>query len=185
MPFSLISSIVFAGRNIEKCKNGDVGRAGVAAAQGACVTTAGAANLARVLNETKGGKQILNSVFGAKALKVGSEISKLDKFAGKASGLVNPLIVGSSVVKTLRSEDKITTGITEAGAISMMFAGEGLMKALYDPIIGNKIAAALPKPLAVLIRAGAFVAASITAYDVGKKLSAGLAKEAKANWGMA
>jgi hypothetical protein len=144
--YSAIASTIFAVRNVDKARHGDIGRSAVAATQGAGVI---------------------------------SNVLKLDKIANVASKSVNPLIVVSGAIKVARSDDKITSIFTETGAIATMFAGEAIVKANYAKFVK------VPGKLGVALKALAFVATSIGCYDLGKKVSGGLAKEVKANYGIA
>jgi hypothetical protein len=108
-----------------------------------------------------------------------SSIFKLDKIANTASKAVNPLIVASSAIKVARADDKITAGITETGAIASMFAVEHFVKTNYDKVVK------IPGKFGAVLKGAALVAASIASYSAGKKLTEGLAHEAKANFGIA
>ena len=89
---------------------------------------------------------------------------------------INPMICISGGIKTLTSDDKVTTGIKETAAISTMFAGEKITKqALTHLNIGGK--------LGTVIKGILFVGASITSYEVGGYIGNNLAQEVKSNYG--
>ena len=130
--FSAVASGIFAYRNADKTKNGDIGRGAVTLGQ-----TAG---LVQEVAKYDG--------FAANAarstLSVFSDLAKQNKafeYAGKVTKFaidnVNPLICASSVIKTAMAEDKVGTGITEAAALSAMFAGEGMVKMYYDKVANS------------------------------------------------
>ncbi len=199
--FSPIASSYFAVRNVDKTQNGEVGRSTVALGQAAGL----------VEDAAKG-----NSVFSGTARSIVSGCSNLAKehkafkYAGKAikfaADNVNPLICVSSVVKTAMSDDKVGTGITEIGALSAMFMGEGLVKNSYDKAVNSKACKNLLekasktkyiKPVfeylekhnlngkaGTVIKGIVFVGASVGSYAVGQNLGENLAKRVKANLGI-
>ena len=199
--FSAVASGIFAYRNADKTKNGDIGRGAV------------------TLGQTAGLVQEIAKYDGVAAnaarstLSVFSDLAKQNKafeYAGKATKFaidnVNPLICASSVIKTAMSDDKVGTGITELGALSAMFAGEGFVKQNYDNIVKSKtcrdiVAKASSqkylKPIfkylekhkltgkaESVIKGLVFVAASMSSYAAGEKLSKGIAKRTKASLGI-
>ncbi len=194
MSANAVSSLIFACRNVDKTKGGEIGRAPVAAAQGI-----------KVANEV---------VRYNKALSTGADaaISAFDKMAKSSKvvdyGLkgvrwavnnVNPLICVSSGIKTLTAEDKVSTGIKEVTALSTMFAGEAIAKQLLNnkelhktiatkatkvaPKLMEKIAPALSGRIGNIIKGLLFVGASIASYTVGEKLGNNLVEEVNVNWG--
>lgn len=131
--FSAVASGIFAYRNADKTKNGDIGRGAVTYGQ-----TAG---LIQEIAKYDG----LAANAARSTLSVFSDLAKQNKafeYAGKVTKFaidnVNPLICASSVIKTAMSEDKVGTGITEAAALSAMFAGEGMVKMYYDKAANSK-----------------------------------------------
>ena len=199
--FSAVASGIFAYRNADKTKNGDVGRGAVTYGQ-----TAGL-----VQEVAKYDGAIANSA--RSALSVFSDLAKQNKafeYAGKATKFainnVNPLICASGVVKTAMSDDKVGTGITEAGALSAMFLGEGMIKKHYEEIassqtvqdnikklseshIGKPIFEYLEKhkltgKVGAIIKGLAFVGGSMTSYAIGEEVSKPVANRIKASLGL-
>lgn len=198
--FSCVASGIFAVRNADKTRQGDVGRGAVTYGQ-----TAG---LVQEIAKYDG----IVSKTARSALSVFSDLAKESKafeYAGKATNFainnVNPLICVSGVVKTATSDDKIKTGITEAVALSTMFAGEAVIKHCYDNIVNsqnckNILEKAKTKKVlkpvfeylskhnlngkaATIVKGLTFVAGSITSYTVGQKMGDELASRVKANIG--
>lgn len=199
--FSPIASSYFAVKNVDKTQHGEVGRSTVALGQAAGL----------VEDAAKG-----NSIFSGAARSVLSGCSSLAqdnkafKYAGKAvkfaADNVNPLICVSSVIKTGMSDDKVGTGITEVGALSAMFAGEGFVKQHYDKAINSKtckdmLAKASKskylKPVfeylekhnlkgsaGTVVKGLVFVTASMSSYAAGQHIGKGIAKRVKANLGI-
>ncbi|MDR1168488.1 MAG: hypothetical protein LBK53_06350 [Heliobacteriaceae bacterium] len=188
-----IASIIFAGRNYDKTKSGEVGRAPVFLFQTAKVVDAAlkydskiAKNAVSVFNRLAGQSKVLD--YTGKALKWGMNN-------------INPLICASGGLKTLMSDDKLTTGITETGALATMFAGEAVMKCIVNSsAVKNSIQKAsklkLLKPLfnfikkgkfggkaAAILKGAAFVAASVSAYSLGHYLASDVAKEINSSLG--
>ncbi len=196
--FSPIASCIFACRNVDKTKNGDVGRSTVALGQ-----TAG---LLQEVSKYDG----LAANSARSALSVFSKLAnehKAFEYAGKAvqfaADNVNPLICASGVLKTAMSDDKVGTGVTEVAALSAMFAGEGMIKKNYDKAVNSKTVkegisklskTKVLKPLfeylekhklkgkaGAIIKGLLFVGGSMTSYAVGQKFGEATAKRVKAN----
>ena len=196
--FSPIASCIFACRNVDKTKNGDVGRSTVALGQ-----TAG---LLQEVSKYDG----LAANSARSALSVFSKLAnehKAFEYAGKAvqfaADNVNPLICASGVLKTAMSDDKVGTGVTEVAALSAMFAGEGLIKKHYDKAVNSKTVkegisklskTKVLKPLfeylekhklkgkaGAIIKGLLFVGGSMTSYAVGQKFGEATANRVKAN----
>ena len=171
---NIISSAIFACRNVDKTQNGEVGRAPVAAVQ-----TINVMNQAAKYNKAIAkGAELTTSVFNKWADK-NRVVNYTVKGINWATKNVNPLICVSGGVKVLMSDDKVSSGIKEAAALSTMFAGEAVAKKVLPEIIkkipvGNKVG--------TLINGLLFVGASIGSYSVGEVLGKDLAKEVKANW---
>lgn len=131
--FSAVASGIFAYRNADKTKNGEIGRSAVTLGQ-----TAG---LVQEVAKYDG----LAANAARSTLSVFSDLAKQNKafeYAGKVTKFavdnVNPLICASGVIKTAMAEDKVGTGITEAAALATMFTGEGLIKLYYDKVKDSK-----------------------------------------------
>ncbi len=196
--FSPIASCIFACRNVDKTKNGDVGRSTVALGQ-----TVG---LLQEVSKYDG----LAANSARSALSVFSKLAnehKAFEYAGKAvqfaADNVNPLICASGVLKTAMSDDKVGTGVTEVAALSAMFAGEGMIKKNYDKAVNSKTVkegisklskTKVLKPLfeylekhklkgkaGAIIKGLLFVGGSMTSYAVGQKFGEATANRVKAN----
>ena len=193
MSATAVSSLIFACRNVDKTKGGEIGRAPVAAAQGI-----------KVANEVVRYNKALSTGADA-AISAFDTIAKHSKVVDYglkgvrwAVNNVNPLICVSSGIKTLTAEDKISTAIKEVGALSTMFAGEAIAKKLlnnkelhkniatklteYAPKLMTKAKPLFSGKIGNIIKGLTFVGASIASYTVGEKLGNNLANEVKANW---
>lgn len=173
---NVVSSLIFACRNVDKTQNGDIGRAPVAAAQTINV-------LGEVTKYNKAlakGAEATVSLFDNMAKK-SKAVEYTVKGLNWATKNVNPLICISGGLKVAMSEDKTEAAVKEVAALSTMFAGEGIAKNVLPKLIkklplGNK-AGAVAKGLL-------FVGASISSYALGEYLGKDLAKEVKASWGV-
>ena len=196
-----VPSSVFLYNNVKKVENGETARGSVVFAQGSKIATA----VAKYHNQTAKTASEAYNIFGKYAQQ-----SKALEYVGKgvnwATRNVNPLICASAVYKTYKSDDKVHTGITQAGAISGMFLGEGMMKLAQDDIFNAEnvtklaeyckkipglkaISEALLKSggsgkLAAITKGIAFVTASITSYALGEKLGSECADNVCANLGI-
>ncbi len=199
--FSAVASGIFAVRNADKTKNGEVGRSVVTLGQTAGVVQ----EIAKYDNVFANTARSAVSVF--------SDLAKQNKafeYAGKVTQFavnnVNPLICASGVVKTAMAEDKVKTGIIEAAALSAMFAGEGLIKLNYDKIAssqsvkdaGVKLSKTkVFKPVfeylsknkmggkvGTIVKGLAFVGGSMTSYAIGQKYGEKMANRVEANLGI-
>ncbi len=196
--FSAVASGIFAFRNADKTRNGEIGRSAVTVGQ-----TAGL-----VQEAAKG-----SSVFSGLARSTISGFSNLAKdykaldYTGKAvkfaADNVNPLICASGVIKTAMSDDKVGTGVTEVAALGTMFAGEGLIKLHYDKIVNSDTVKQTGKTLAkvpiikqtcdyvtkhklggkigAITKGLVFVGGSMGSYAVGEKIGNDAARRVKAN----
>lgn len=192
--FNAVATGAFTVRNIDKTRNGDVGRVAVAYGQGAGLIQEGAK-----------GSTILRSIIStssnfAKHNKAFEYAGKITKFAVNN---VNPLICVSAGIKTAMSDDKVKTGITETAALATMFAGEGLIKLKYDKVINSKAFqnvltkaknTKLFKPVfdyltkhklngkaAYILKGLIFVGGSMGSYAIGHKFGNDIADRVKAN----
>lgn len=196
--FSAVASGIFAYRNADKTKNGDIGRGAVTLGQ-----TAG---LVQEVAKYDG--------FAANAarstLSVFSDLAKQNKafeYAGKVTKFaidnVNPLICASSVIKTAMAEDKVGTGITEATALSAMFAGEGMVKMYYDKVANsNEVKSGMKKlsnkkimkpvfeyvekhklggKIGAVVKGLIFVGGSMGSYAIGQKFGEDFSSRVKAS----
>lgn len=199
--FSAVASGIFAYRNANKTKDGDVGRGAVTVGQTAGLVQEIAKYDGAVANTARS------------AVSVFSDLAKKNKafeYAGKATKFavnnVNPLICVSGGIKTMMSDDKVKTGITEAAALSAMFAGEGLIKAKYDKMVASQTVrngikalskSKVMKPVfehlkkhklegkaGAILKGLIFVAGSMTSYTIGQKIGEPIADRVKANLGV-
>ena len=183
-----VPSTVFLYNNVRKVENGEKARGTVVFAQGAKIAEA----VAKYHDSTAKNASEAFNIFGKYAKE-----SKVLDYAGKgvnwATHNVNPLICASGVYKTLTSDDKVHTGITQLGAISGMFLGEGLMKMNMSKVINEQNITKLAEGLkdvkgigsiaqtllknnnggkaAAIIKGIAFVCASMTSYSLGERLA--------------
>ena len=183
-----VPSTVFLYNNVKKVENGEKARGTVVFAQGAKIAEA----IAKYHDSTAKNASEAFNIFGKYA-----KDSKVLDYAGKgvnwATHNVNPLICVSGVYKTLTSDDKVHTGITQLGAISGMFLGEGLMKRNMDKVINEQNITKLAESIkdvkglgsiaqtllkngnggkaAAIVKGIAFVCASITSYAIGEKIA--------------
>lgn len=196
-----VPSGIFCYRNIKKVENGEPQRGTVAFAQGAKIVQA-LANYNETTAKTAGNAMSIFNEY-AKKYKPVDYAGKAVKWATKN---VNPLICASSVIKTATAEDKVGTGITEAGALAGMFAGEGLLKLHMDKFINAENvskAAGLAdkakwlKPLAkfmnkagnnskiaAVIKGIVFVCGSMGSYSLGQQLADHYSDKVKASLGI-
>lgn len=186
-----VPSGIFCYRNYKKAtdksENGEKTRGTVAFAQAAKIAEA----IAKYNDSTAKSAEEAFNIFGKYAEK-----SRALNYTGKAINWathnVNPLICASGAIKVLSSDDKLHTGITQVGALSGMFLGEGLMKMYMGNVINEKnilkiaekfkdtkyiktIAEKLMKSgnsgkLASIIKGLLFVCGSITSYSIGEKI---------------
>lgn len=199
--YSAVASSFFALRNAKKTENGEVGRSAVALGQ-----TAG------VIQEIAKYDGAIAST-ARSACSIFSDLSKHNKafeYAGKftkfAVNNVNPLICVSGGIKTLTSDDKVKTGITEVAALSAMFLGEGLTKKHYKEIVNSATVKSIVekvstskilKPLVecfkrsklngkagMIMKGLTFVAASMTSYAIGEHIGKDIAEDVKKELGL-
>lgn len=174
---NIISSTIFCVRNVDKAENGKVGRWGVAVGQGKKV-----ADYITTLDNKfgKGAKSAVDS------LATFAKSEKLLQYAGKAIDFaaknVNPLICVSAGIDVFNSDDKEAALVTNATALTSMFAVEKLMKKHLDEIPKMDCMKGIAKKvmqfekenkcegkISAIIHGVAFVVGSCTAYNVGDK----------------
>ena len=199
--FSAVASGIFAYRNADKTRNGDIGRGAVTIGQTAGLVQEVAKYDGLVANTARS------------ALSVFSDLAKQNKafeYAGKATQFavnnVNPLICASGVIKTGMSDDKIGTGITEVAALSAMFAGEGMIKKYYEEVAKSKSVQSIIQEMSEIkifkpvfeylekhklkgkagsiIKGLTFVAGSMTSYAIGENIGKPVANRIKTNLGI-
>lgn len=196
--FSAVASGIFAVRNADKAKNGDIGRGAVTVGQTAGLVQEAAKCESVFSGTVRGTLSGLSNL--AKEYKAVDYAGKAIKFAADN---VNPLICASGVLKTAMSDDKVGTGITETAALATMFAGEGLVKLNYDKLIESKqfkdllekasktknlepVFKYLEKhnlkgKLGTIIKGLVFVGGSMGSYAIGQALGDDIADRVKAN----
>lgn len=169
--YSPVASVIFSVRNANRTKNGEIGRAPVAAAQFAGVAVE-STKYNNILS--RGAKRVLNVCKNvAQNDKVFKGISKTVNFA---KNNVNTLIVCSSGLNVLLAEDKQTAIISEAGNIGGMFLIEGLMKKYLDTIFAN---IPMNKKWLPVVKGITFVIGSIAGSTIGQKIGKVAAKKLK------
>lgn len=91
--------------------------------------------------------------------------------------LLYPLIILSGVYNTIKSDDKVKTGVQQAGGISSMYVFEKLAEKGLN-IIDNKLRSTNiiknNKKLSVglyIVKGLTFIAASLSGYNLGSKVS--------------
>ena len=200
--FSSVATAIFSVRNADKAANGDYGRAGVSLVQGAKAANEATKRIIKLDDKIAKTADSATSIFKdlAKQHKALDYAGKAAKWCGNN---VNPLICMSAGVKVAMSDDKLTSGITEAGALSGMFAGEYVVKQNYDKIAKSQTAhkclekaseTKILKPvikyiqnnkmggkIGAIAKGVTFVAASIGSYAVGQNLSGEFADRIKSN----
>ena len=190
--FSPVASTIFAFRNAEKTKNGEVGRSVVTLGQGVGVLKEVAKYDNIFAVGAKGALDAFNTM--AKENKALSYAGKCLKFTADN---VNPLICASGVVKVAMSDDKVHDGIVEAVALAGMFAGEALMKDNFNDFFNEKTFKSIAKKaeqsgvlkdfaelvqkskytgkVASVLKGVAFVMGSIGSYSLAQKVGEGYA----------
>lgn len=176
---NVISSLIFAHRNVGKTQNGEIGRAPVAVAQALNVVKEVSKYNKTVAQGTDAAVSIFTNM--AKTSKAADYAVKGVSWATKH---VNPMIAASGVLKVAMSDDKLSAGIKETSALGTMFAGEKIaniaLKALAQ-CKNPKIAKLFNTntKLGMIVHGVLFVGASIASYALGEKLGDNLAKEVK------
>ena len=156
------STLLFFIRNGTRAQNGESGRSFVAVGQGAKLVKQVCTYDNIFAKGTKSAVNAFKTV--AQNDKIFNGISKGVKFASEN---VNPLIVVSSGINVMTSDDKQTAAITEAGNLAGMFAMEGWMKKHLDDIVKEL---PISKKWQPIVRGVAFVAGSIGVSTLGSKI---------------
>ena len=188
--FSAVASGIFAVRNAKRTEDGEVGRSAVALGQTAGVVQEIAKYDGAIANTARSAVSVFSDM--AKQNKAFEYAGKFTKFAVNN---VNPLICVSGGIKTLMSDDKFKTGVTEVIALSAMFAGEGLTKAYYDKAINSQTCVNILNKLSkarglknifkhlnngkvgAIIKGLTFITASITSYNIGEHIGKNVADD--------
>ena len=199
--YSAVASSFFAVRNAKKTENGEVGRSAVALGQTAGVVQ----EIAKYDGAFAKTARCACSVFSDLA-KQNKAFDYAGKFTQFAVNNVNPLICVSGGIKTMMSDDKVGTGITEAAALSAMFLGEGFTKRHYEELINSKTCqnllqkaqnSKILKPFfeylkinkmnnkaALVLKGLTFVIASMTSYTIGENIGKDIADDVKKELGI-
>ena len=199
--FSPVASTIFAFRNAEKTKNGEVGRSVVTLGQGVGVLKEVAKYDNIFAVGAKGALDAFNTM--AKENKALSYAGKCLKFTADN---VNPLICASGVIKVAMSDDKVHDGIVEAAALAGMFAGEALMKDNFNDFFNEKTFKSIAKKaeqsgvlkdfaelvqkskytgkVASVLKGVAFVMGSIGSYSLAQKVGEKYADNIMATLGL-
>lgn len=116
------------------------------------------------------------------APKIVKHVSKplkntIEGLANLGKKIVYPIIIGSGIYNTVKSDDKVKTGASQALGISTMYifetyAEKGLKKianylSSFDKFSNNNIS----KGLWYLVKGVGFICASMAGYDIGSKIS--------------
>lgn len=198
---NVVSSTIFAVRNVDKFENGDIGRLPVAGAQAINVFDKILHYNARLAKSADSAISAFNAL---------AEHNKFIDYTGKAvkwaTKNVNPLICASGGLKVAMSDDKPKATVVETASLATMFAGERLMKsALLDAVFDSKAAnsavkylkdAKLSKPwmevlskhnaggkLGTIARGVLFVGGSIASYAAGQKIGEDMYSGLQASFG--
>lgn len=160
--YSSVASAIFSVRNANRTSNGEIGRMPVTVGQiaGVAVESTKYNNLF-----SRTAKRFLNTCKNvAENDKVFNGITKAVNFA---KNNVNPLIVCSSGLNVLLSNDKQSTVIAESGNLAGMFLIEGLMKKHLDKVI-DKLP--ISKKWQPIVKGIVFVIGSISGSTIGQKI---------------
>ncbi|MCM1265615.1 MAG: hypothetical protein NC200_05385 [Candidatus Gastranaerophilales bacterium] len=199
--------VIFSCMNGEKANNNlrtDCKERGVVSALQLKNSASGAMELAK--GKTGAVAGCLNSM--SESIHTARETSKV--FDGVCKGVnvvsdwVNPILVVASGVRVYNSEDKKSALLKEAGAMSAMFAAEGIYKELFglsgkqatyknykflnnlatglkDFAANNKFLSKLPGgKLGGVIKALGFIATSCAAFEAGSRLGDAIAQRTTA-----
>lgn len=113
--------------------------------------------------------------------------SFLQKAAAFARKIVYPLIICSGVYNTVKSDDKVKTGVSQAAGITTMYAfeqiAENSLKNLNKKILSyDKVKTCKPLKYAWYVLKGmAFVAASLGGYSIGSTGGEAFVDKARSN----
>ena len=104
--------------------------------------------------------------------KAGKFLSGMAKVGRK---LVYPLIALSGVFNTLRSDDKVKTGVAQATGIGLMYTAETVAEKLLVPLSKTIETKVSNKPwlkaLWAVARGATYVAASLGGYEIGNRIA--------------
>lgn len=160
----LVASAIFAGRNIDKCKNQhEYTRGAVAACQSvssveSAVNTASSVfgnatkNASTAFTEADGIANTLCEKIGTGAegavdgmVKSSSVTSKIGKIGAVAQKAINPLLCVASGVRVLKDDDQYARLIEEVSAMGAMFGAEAVMKHVRSGVTGASVTGGFSK----------------------------------------
>ena len=110
----------------------------------------------------------------------------LSKAASFAKKLVYPLIIGSGIYNTVRSDDKVKTGASQVGAIGTMFAFEQIVEKLLknvDKKIADNPAVKNSRPLRwtwYVLKGLTYATSSMLGYNIGSAGAEKMIEKARA-----
>ncbi len=151
-----ISCAYFAARNfIYGTKENNLFKEGIAAAQ--TIRTADAAcNASRIVEDAANAANAVNASAAAAA-----NVSPIAKFLSKGAAIARkilyPLIIASGVYNTVKSDDKVRTGVSQAAGIATMCAFENTLAYVQKkaiPKLVEKYGSKVPKNIAKIASKG-------------------------------
>lgn len=129
VPIINVARLVFFTRNADKAfVQGDFSRAPVTFAHGVALTD----EVSKAT--TLGGASQAAGKAADTINKVGKSVFNIENVAGKASKLVNPLIIGAAGYRVLKDEDKKSALVEESLALGAMFGAETVFKSVKKPL---------------------------------------------------
>ena len=158
-----VSCAYFAAKNLEVgIKEKNVFRGGIAGIQTARTADAAAQTFCKT------GAAITKSTVFSGVKNV------LGKVAVIAKKLLYPLIICSGIYSTVKSDDKVKTGISQATGIGLMYGMEQLAEKTFIKQIESKVSATNNKKLKIgwyILRGLAYATCSLAGYDIGNKVA--------------
>lgn len=148
-----VASAIFAGRSIEKFRNGDSSRGVIAGCQ--IISSADSAakasssvfgkvakNIGGTVAKADGAVDVLfNKIGGETGTSILNNMSKTTGAASKigavAQSAINPLLCVSAGIRVLKDDDQYARLIEETSAMGMMFGTEAVMKCVRNGITGQ------------------------------------------------
>ena len=118
-------------------------------------------------------------------------INATKSFIGKAASilkkLVYPLIVASGVYNTVKSDDKVKTGVTQATAIASMYGVEKLAEKALNSINKKVLSSQIQhsnkyvRGAWYIAKGAAFIVASMFGYNAGSKIGTNIVDSVRGN----
>ncbi len=101
---------------------------------------------------------------------LGAKKTFLEHTAGALKECVYPLIIASGIRNTLKSDDKVKTGVSQASAISVMWGVEKLAEKKLESLEKNFTGKSkLTRAVWYVARGVMFIASSMLGYSAGNK----------------